>query len=114
MPPRRRTANPGSQPTLSFGSQARVTKPVTAPKAKTLNSLPRSDKSASGTPEPQLATHTEPSKPDVTELVVRQPAELPTPQSEEDKQALKLTKEDIWRYWRAQEQIRLAPRGKSR
>lgn len=120
MPPRRRTGNPtGSQSTLSFGSQNRVTKPVTAPstKAKALESLPSlPDKSTSATPEPHLAvTPTEPSKPPVAELVVRQQAatEVEAPQTEEDKQALKLNKQDVWRYWRTQEEARLTPRGKS-
>jgi hypothetical protein len=117
MPPRRRAGNntTRSQSTLAFGSQARVTKPVTAPsKAKHLDSLPSlSDKSVSATPEPQVGvTPTGPSTPHVTELVVRQPAEVQAPQTEQDRQALKLNKQDIWRYWQTQEQIRLAPRGR--
>jgi DNA polymerase delta subunit 4 len=119
MPPRRRAGNPtGAQSTLSFGSQARVTKPVTAPstKAKILDSRSSiSNKSTSTTPEPQLAVTTEPSKQHVAELAVRQQpaAEVQPPQNEQDKQALNLNKQDIWRYWRNQEQIRIAPRGKS-
>ena len=112
MPPRRRTANTG-QSTLSFGSQARVTKPVTAPsKAKALDSLPRTK--ASPTPESPLSEVPETSKPHVAELVVRQQAaaEVEAPPTEEDRQALKLNKQDIWRYWRAQDENRLAPRGK--
>jgi DNA polymerase delta subunit 4 len=120
MPPRRTGTGPaGSQSTLSFGSRARVTKPVTKPsqKAKALGSPAPSlsDKSASGTPEPQQASviPVEPSKPHVAELVVRQQAaaEHQAPLSEEDKRALKLTKKDIWRYWQAQEQARKAPPG---
>lgn len=116
--PRRVANKPGSQSTLSFGG-GRVTKPVTAPshKAKALDSTPAlSDKSASATPEPQQlsVTPNEPSKPHVAELAVRQQAatEHQAPRSEEDKRALKLNKQDIWRYWRAQEQTRKAPRGK--
>ncbi|KAJ5783132.1 hypothetical protein N7457_004906 [Penicillium paradoxum] len=120
MPPRRTKNGPANGPsgqsTLSFGSQARVTKPVTTPshKAKALDSPALSEKSASATPEPQQlsVTPTEPSKPHVAELVVRQQAaaEHQAPQSEEDKRALKLTKQDIWRYWQPQEKTRKAPR----
>ncbi|KAJ5559083.1 hypothetical protein N7461_003055 [Penicillium sp. DV-2018c] len=117
MPPRRHGTPAGSQPTLSFGSRTRVTKPVTAPsrKAKALDSPAPSlsDKSPSDTPEPQQASviHEESSKPHVAELVVREQAavEHQAPLSEEDKRALKLTKKDIWRYWQAQEQARKAP-----
>ncbi|KGO76345.1 DNA polymerase delta, subunit 4 [Penicillium italicum] len=112
--PRRAANKPGSQSTLSFGG--RVTKPVTVPshKAKALESTPLSDKSASATPEPQQLSviPDEPSKPHVAELAVRQQASIEhqAPRSEEDKRALKLNKQDIWRYWRAQEQTRKAPR----
>ncbi|KAI3232898.1 hypothetical protein DTO012A7_5155 [Penicillium roqueforti] len=113
--PRRASNTPRSQSTLSFGARARVTKPVTAPshKAKALDSTPAlSDKSAS-TPEPQQLSITpkEPSKPHVAELAVRQQAavEHQAPRSEEDSRALKLNKQDIWRYWRAQEQARKTP-----
>ncbi|KAJ5497467.1 hypothetical protein N7463_009454 [Penicillium fimorum] len=111
----RRAANTRSQSTLSFGTRGRVTKPVTAPshKAKALDSTPLPDKSAPATPEPQQLSITpnEPSKPHVAELAVRQQAavEHQAPLSEEDKRALKLNKQDIWRYWRAQEQTRKAP-----
>ncbi|KAJ5990202.1 hypothetical protein N7522_010409 [Penicillium canescens] len=118
MPPRRRAGNTTSaQSTLSFGNRSRVTKPVTKPtdKAKVLDSTPPlSQKSTSATPEPQnvSVSPVEPSKPHVAELAVRpQPTvETPAPWSEEDKRALKLTKQDIWRYWRAQEESRKAPR----
>ncbi|CAG7951692.1 unnamed protein product [Penicillium olsonii] len=109
MPPRRRAANTG-QSTLSFGSQARVTKPVTAPQAKTKTlDSPRTKSPA--TPEPQLTDVPELSKPHVAELVVRQQAkaEVEAPHTEEDKRALQLNKQDIWRYWRAQDENRLAP-----
>jgi hypothetical protein len=117
--PRRRAGNPAAaQSTLSFGNRSRVTKPVTAPsdKAKALDStLPLSQKSTSATPEPQnVSVSPVDSKPHVAELVVRpQPTVAPpAPRSEEDKRALKLNKQDIWRYWRAQEESRKAPRGK--
>ncbi|KAJ6118566.1 hypothetical protein N7471_013186 [Penicillium samsonianum] len=115
--PRRAANKTGSQSTLSFGARGRVTKPVAAPshKAKALDSTPAlSDKSASATPEPQQlsVTPNEPSKPHVAELAVRQQAavEHQAPPSEEDKRALKLNKQDIWRYWMAQEQTRKTPR----
>lgn len=118
--PRRAANKTGSQSTLSFGARGRVTKPVAAPshKAKAIDSTPAlSDKSASATPEPQQlsVTPNEPSKPHVAELAVRQQAavEHQAPPSEEDKRALKLNKQDIWRYWMAQEQTRKTPRGKS-
>ncbi|KAJ5604190.1 hypothetical protein N7537_007146 [Penicillium hordei] len=113
--PRRVANKPGSQSTLSFGG-GRVTKPVAAPhKAKALDSPPAlSNKSASATPEPQQlsVTPNEPSKPHIAELAVREQAatEHQAPRSEEDKRALKLNKQDIWRYWQAQEQTRKAPR----
>ncbi|CAI7633977.1 unnamed protein product [Penicillium glandicola] len=111
--PRRAANKPGSQSTLSFGG-GRVTKPVTAPSHKAKALTPSlSDKAPSATPEPQQlsVTPNEPSKPHVAELAVRQQAavEHQAPQSEEDKRALKLNKQDVWRYWQAQEQTRIAP-----
>ncbi|KAJ5770154.1 uncharacterized protein N7511_002205 [Penicillium nucicola] len=118
MPPRRRAGNTAAaQSTLSFGNQSRVTKPVTAPidKAKALDSTHSlSQKSTSATPEPQHVSISpvEPPKPHVAELVVRPEPTLEKPAitSAEDKRALKLNKQDIWRYWRAQEESRKAPR----
>lgn len=116
MPPRRRTAASNGQATLSFGNQSRVTKPSTAPsthhKAKKLE-LPASissDNSVPGTPEPQTS---DASKPHVAELVVRQQAaaEVKEPLSEEDQRALKLSKQDLQKYWKKEEQSRKAPRG---
>lgn len=121
MPPRRRAAAASGQPTLSFGTKSRVTKPSTTPstlhKAKNLDtpaSVP-SEKSTSGTPEPQQVLASEPSKPHVAELVVRQQAaeEIKEPLSAEDERALKLSKQDIQRYWKKEEQSRKAPRGES-
>lgn len=119
MPPRRRTAASNGQGTLSFGNQSRVTKPSTAPsthhKAKNLEtraSIP-SDNSVSGTPEPQQIIASDPSRPHVAELAVRQQAaaEVKKPLSEEDQRALKLSKQDLQRYWKKEEQSRKAPRG---
>lgn len=109
MPPRRRTAASNAQSTLSFGTQSRVTKPTTAP----LHSGKNLDKPASGTPEPQNVLASQPSKPHVAELVVRKQAAaaIQEPRSEEDKRALKLSKQDLNRYWKTQEESRLAPRG---
>ncbi|EKV15806.1 DNA polymerase delta subunit 4, putative [Penicillium digitatum PHI26] len=111
----RHVANKTGQSTLSFGG--RVTKPVTTPshKAKALDLTPvLPDKSVSVPPEPQQlsVTPNEPSKPHVAELAVRRQASIEhqAPRSEEDKRALKVNKQDIWRYWQVQEQIRKAPR----
>lgn len=108
MPPRRRTAASTGQSTLSFGTKSRVTKPSTAPQlGKNL------DKSASETPEPQDVTASQPPIPHVAEFVVRQQTKPSTqePLSEEDKRALKMSKQDLNRYWKKEEQGRLAPQG---
>ena len=123
MPPRRRGAASGAaQSTLAFGAQSRVTKPstraATTHQGKNLDSATsvQPTKSTSGTPEPQhvLAT-AEPTRPHVAELVVRQQAtvEHQEPLSVEDQRALKLDTKDLQRYWRKEEQSRMAPRGKS-
>lgn len=118
-PPRRRAAASGGQSTLSFGNQSRVTKPSTAPstlhKTKNLEApapVP-SDNSVPGTPEPQQVIASEASKLHIAELVVRQQAAAETkePLSEEDQRALKLSKQDLHRYWKKEEQSRKAPRG---
>ncbi|KAJ5674456.1 uncharacterized protein N7477_004390 [Penicillium maclennaniae] len=115
MPPRRHAAA-AAQSTLSFGNQSRVTKPSTTPatlhKGKTLDSPLPTDKSASGTPEPQQVLASEPSKPHIAEVVVRQQAtkEHEEPLSAEDKRALKLTKQDLQKYWNKEERSRKAPR----
>lgn len=118
MPPRRRAAAASGQPTLSFGNKSRVTKPATTPstvhKAKNLDAPASllSEKSASGTPEPQHVLASEPSKPHVAELVVREQAtaEINEPLSAEDQRALKLSKQDIQRYWKQEEKSRKTPR----
>ncbi|KAJ5811383.1 hypothetical protein N7474_007684 [Penicillium riverlandense] len=113
MPPRRRggASAPDAQRTLSFGAQSRVSKPTAAAqKAKNLDSL----KSPSAIPEPQQhpVTPAEPSQPHVAELAVRQQAAkaIQEPQSEEDKRALKLRKQDLERYWKKEEQNRKVAR----
>lgn len=125
MPPTRRRG--GNQATLSFGSAARVTKP-SAPtpvsqKAKTLESLPSrpapSEKPSNDVAEPEQVpvTPTEPSKPHVAEVVVKDQAKSETqpqrePWGEEDTKALELSEKDLQRYWKHQEEGRIAPRGK--
>ncbi|KAJ6068842.1 hypothetical protein N7499_010729 [Penicillium canescens] len=101
MPPRRRAGNTTSaQSTLSFGNRSRVTKPVTKPtdKAKVLDSTPPLSEIDFRHPRAAKSVRPQPT------------VETPAPWSEEDKRALKLTKQDIWRYWRAQEESRKAPR----
>lgn len=72
-----------------------------------------SDNSVPGTPEPQQVIASEASKLHIAELVVRQQAAAETkePLSEEDQRALKLSKQDLHRYWKKEEQSRKAPRG---
>lgn len=124
MPPARRRG--GNQSTLSFGSTARVTKPsATTPvshKAKTFEALPSrpapSEKPSDdvAAPEQVPVTPSEPSKPHVAEVVVREQAKEETqkhrePWGEEDTKALKLSEKDLQRYWKHQEEGRIAPRG---
>ncbi|KAJ5924548.1 hypothetical protein N7466_008735 [Penicillium verhagenii] len=107
MPPRRRAAAK-AQSAISFGTQSRVTKPATTPvtqnKGKNLDAttLLKTEKAASVTPEPQHDVATEPSKPRITELAVRQPAQPKHIQTEEEKRALKLSLKDIQKHWREQ------------
>ena len=124
MPPARRRG--GNQSTLSFGSTARVTKPsATTPvsqKAKTFESLP-SRPAPSGKPSDDVAepervpvTPSEPSKPHIAEVVVReQPMGEIQPQrepwGEEDTKALELSEKDLQQYWKHLEEGRIAPRG---
>lgn len=131
MPPtRRRTGNPSTanQSTLSFGSNARVTKPtaptLTSPKPKTLERVPpiapeehkpEKPQPSNGVAEPQQipVTPAEPSKPHTAELVVRGQAKVETkeqPCGEEDKKALKVSEGDLVRYWKGEEEGRRAPR----
>lgn len=114
-PPRRRGAATG-QSTLSFGG--RVTKPSTTPttlhKAKNEPTKTRSEKAASGTPEPASVEISEPSAPVVTELVVRQQTKStrkPT-QTTEEKQALGLKVKDLRKYWGTKGGSRDSFRGK--
>lgn len=124
MPPARRRG--GNQATLSFGSAARVTKP-SAPtpvsqKAKTFESLPSrpaaSEQPSNDVAEPEQVpvTPSEPSKPHVAELVVRDQAkgeiqQQREPWGEEDTKALELAENDLQRYWKHEEEGRIAPRG---
>ncbi|KAJ5097967.1 hypothetical protein N7532_004968 [Penicillium argentinense] len=107
MPPRRRAAaSNAGQPTLSFGTQSRVSKPSTAPRHVGKNLEEPAASTASPTPEPQ-----EVSNPHVAELAVRHQAAaaIQEPRSKEDQRALKLSKQDLNRYWKKEEQGRLAP-----
>lgn len=123
MPPARRrggnaTAN---QSTLSFGSQARVTKPSATPtvpqKAKNLEPVTSfiPEKPSKDVTEPEQApvTPAEPSKPHVAELAVRGQAKVESqqPWGEEDQKALKISEKDLQRYWMQEEGKRKAPRG---
>lgn len=111
MPPRRRAAASTGQSTLSFGTRSRVTKPSTAPLAGKNLDKPTTK---SGTPDSQEVSVSQPASPHVAELVVRQQAKPPTPEplSHEDQRALKLSKQDLNRYWKKEEQGRLAPRSR--
>ena len=110
MPPTRRkggNAPAGSrnaQSTLRFGSKSRVTKP-------TVNDLPsKSKKEQELVSEPQSeslpATHEVPIRQQKAEEVLS-----PTPQSEEDVLANKISEAQVERYWKAEEKKRKAPRG---
>lgn len=131
MPPtRRRTGNPSTanQSTLSFGSSARVTKPIaptpTSQKPKTLEPAspvvpeehkPEELQPSNDVAEPQQfpVTPAEPSKPHTAELVVRGQARVETkekPWGDEDKKALKVSEGDLVRYWKGEEEGRRAPR----
>ncbi|PKY06113.1 hypothetical protein P168DRAFT_135190 [Aspergillus campestris IBT 28561] len=117
---RRRGGN--TQARLSFGSQSRVSKPsaaqsTTSQKAKNLEPIAStisrtpSLENVSGS-EPAPDTPTEPSRPPVAELALRQQAqaELQQPLSEKDKLALKITPQQIEQYWKAEEKKRRGPR----
>ena len=114
MPPRRRTAASNGQSTLSFGTQSRVTKPSTAPlpgknqKANLDQPVKEDKREDTLEPEEEIT-----SKPHIAELVVRQQAAqaIQEPRSKEDQKALKLSKQDLNRYWKKEEQSRMAPRG---
>lgn len=106
MPPRR-TTRP-NQATLSFGSRSRVSKPSSQSReSKHLDSKPVAQA------EQVPVTPKEPSQPHVAEVAVRDQArtEIQQPWSEEDEKAVKVTEQDLERYWRAEEEKRLTPRG---
>lgn len=120
MPPRRRTAASNGQSTLSFGTQSRVTKPSTAPlpgknqknQKPNVEQLVKED-TKEDISDSQEELTSQPSKPHIAELVVRQQAAeaIQEPRSKEDLKALKLSKQDLNRYWKNEEQSRMAPRG---
>lgn len=112
MPPRR-SSRP-NQATLSFGSHSRVTKPSThAQKQKPLDAATPVSEKPSAQPEQTPVTPTEPSQPHVAELAVRDQAktEIQQPWSDEDDKAIKLTENDLRKYWQREEKNRRAPRG---
>lgn len=132
MPPSRRhagstAASPSTnQSTISFGSKARVTKPSAATpasqKAKGLEPLvsrpavPKEPSNDVAEPQQVPVAPSEPSKPHVAELAVRGQAKVETqpqrePWGEEDKEALAIGEKDLQRYWKQEEQGRIAPRG---
>ncbi|KAE8152914.1 DNA polymerase delta, subunit 4-domain-containing protein [Aspergillus avenaceus] len=121
MPPTRRrggaaAATRSNQATLSFGSKSRVTKPSATPtqtqKAKDLE--PVANIISEGTLEPEQVSDTssEPSKPYVAELVVREQAkaEIQQPLSAEDEKAINVTEKQLQQYWRKEEGKRKGPR----
>ncbi|KAF7585999.1 hypothetical protein BBP40_009736 [Aspergillus hancockii] len=119
MPPTRRrggsTAARANQATLSFGSKSRVTKPSTSTrsqKTKDLEPITASIPEKTVEPEKAPVTPTEPSRPHVAELAVRQQAqaEVQQPLSEEDERALNITEKDLQQYWRKEEGKRRGPR----
>ncbi|KAI9375522.1 DNA polymerase delta, subunit 4-domain-containing protein [Aspergillus egyptiacus] len=121
MPPARRrggaaASTRSNQPVLSFGSKSRVTKPAAAPstvtdKAKALEPVAAdiSDKEAEVVSQSKV---TESSQPHVAELAVRQQAqaEIQQPLSEQDKEALKVTKKKLEEYWNKEESKSRGPR----
>ena len=128
MPPSRRhaasTRHASGQSTLSFGAQARVTKPSTShastkkgkdATAAVTEILRATSPASSTTTPPSLQEVVEPpaagsSRPD---NAVRQQVtvEIRQPKSEEDRRAGALTDAEIMRYWEKEEEKRRAPRG---
>jgi DNA polymerase delta subunit 4 len=112
-------ASRSGQSTLSFGGKSRVTKPsatsVRSQKTKDLEPISASVTPTEEVPDPDQVpvAPSEPSQPHVAELAVRQQAreEVQQPLSEEDQKALKVTEQEIQRYWKKEEEKRRAPRG---
>lgn len=116
MPPIRRrggnTSTPSrSQSTLSFGTQSRVTKPLTGPV-----STAKKTKDLEKDPLPvSLITPVEPptdEKPHIAELVVREQAKAEVQQPlSEDERAKTITQDDLRKYWDREQAKRRVPRG---
>jgi DNA polymerase delta subunit 4 len=112
-------ASRSGQSTLSFGGKSRVTKPsatsTRSQKIKDLEPISAAVTSTEEVPDPDQApvVPSEPSQPHVAELAVRQQAreEIQQPLCEEDKKAIKITEQELQRYWKKEEQTRKAPRG---
>jgi predicted lipid-binding transport protein (Tim44 family) len=112
-------ASRSGQSTLSFGGKSRVTKPsatsTRSQKTKDLAPISAAVSSTEAVPDPDQVpvAPSEPSQPHVAELAVRQQAreEIQQPLSEEDQKAIKITEQELQRYWKKEEQTRKAPRG---
>ncbi|RHZ45651.1 putative DNA polymerase delta subunit 4 [Aspergillus thermomutatus] len=111
-------ASRSGQSTLSFGGKSRVTKPsatsARSQKTKDLEPISASVTSTEEVSEPEQVpvAPSEPSKPHVAELAVRQQAreEIRQPLSEEDQKAIKITEQELQRYWKKEEEKRRGPR----
>jgi DNA polymerase delta subunit 4 len=111
-------ASRSGQSTLSFGGKSRVTKPsatsTRSQKTKDLEPISAAVSSTEEVPDPDQVpvAPSEPSQPHVAELAVRQQAreEIQQPLSEEDQKAIKITEQELQRYWKKEEQTRKAPR----
>ncbi|EAW06734.1 putative DNA polymerase delta subunit 4 [Aspergillus clavatus NRRL 1] len=116
---RRRGGNTAarSQSTISFGSKSRVTKPSATTRSQKTKDLEPISAAATSTeevsePEQVPVAPSEPSKPHVAELAVRHQAqkEIQQPLSEEDQRAIKITEQELQRYWQQEEAKRRGPR----
>ncbi|EAL88906.1 hypothetical protein KXW98_003956 [Aspergillus fumigatus] len=111
-------ASRSGQSTLSFGGKSRVTKPsatsTQSQKTKHLEPISAAVSSTEEVPDPDQVpvAPSEPSQPHVAELAVRQQAqeEIQQPLSEEDQKAIRITEQELQRYWKKEEQTRKAPR----
>ncbi|PKX95286.1 putative DNA polymerase delta subunit 4 [Aspergillus novofumigatus IBT 16806] len=111
-------ASRSGQSTLSFGGKSRVTKPsatsTRSQKTKDLEPISAAVSSTEEVPDPDQVpvAPSEPSQPHVAELAVRQQAreEIQQPLSGEDQKAIKITEQELQRYWKKEEQARKAPR----
>ncbi|KAK9600327.1 hypothetical protein V6Z92_000411 [Aspergillus fumigatus] len=111
-------ASRSGQSTLSFGGKSRVTKPsatsTQSQKTKHLEPISAAVSSTEEVPDPDQVpvAPSEPSQPHVAELAVRQQAqeEIQQPLSEEDQKAIRITEQELQRYWKKEEQTRKVPR----